>query len=291
MPYSNSINIFIKEIYPKTKTFSIEKLIYIFKNGDFSKKIYGKDQNCFLTQKFDRIDLDIKYNIQVYDTESLIGICTLIIPLNFIKEIKQENHLTYENKLRLTIDSMTKRKIFKNNKKNKNPDNVYLNLKIEIFLKEKEIIKINKTKNKLLKQVTIPISPRSFKKIPHIKNINNYKTEKPQHKFAEPQQYTIHNQINQPIKNILTTNEYLRTQINFKKLSPSRINKISKTNKLTRIKKPNSKQNTKKLNIFNKLDQKYFSGNSNNNPNITNINNSNSYTMFLVIHSHQKKFE
>ena len=283
MPFSYTINIFLKEIYPKINTFNSQNLAYIFKNGDFSKKIYGQDLNNFITQKYDHIDSDIKYNIQIYDTESLIGICTLIIPYSLIKEIKQNKCLTYENKLRLTIDSITKRKIFRNNK---NPENIYINLKIEIFLNEKKIIKIKKIKSELLKQDIVPFSPRSFKKIPYINKINNYKIEKPQHKFIEHQQYTILNETNKSINNILTTNEYLTTQNFFKKIP---INKIDKTNKLNKVKKQKLKSNSKKLSILNIMEQKYFSGNTNTNPDITNNTKNNKSYNIIICEPHTSK--
>ena len=146
MKLSLSVKISIKEIFP-------EKLIYnnyicLFTYNNFNGKINidtKMNQNSII-HNVDGVNSNIIYSLHIIDSNknSLIGICQLIINFDKIKNLNINDTLTQEEKVKLIIDSKTKRKIFNNIY---NIGEIYLKLINEIKIIDKNINEFEIKKN------------------------------------------------------------------------------------------------------------------------------------------------
>ena len=128
------ITLKINDYYPKLDSIPYENFICIITNNDFKQTLsLSKNNNNKCTQEIPIINTDIKYTIHILEsnTNSLIGISELLIPLFKFKQINPPCTIIHEQKLKIIMDMTTKRKIFKTLI---NASDIFLNLIAEIYV-------------------------------------------------------------------------------------------------------------------------------------------------------------
>ena len=144
MKLSLSVKISIKEIFPEKLIYNNYICLFTYNNFNGKINIDTKMNKNPIIHNVDCINSNIIYNLHIIDSNknSLIGICQLIINFDKIKNLNINDTLTQEEKVKLIIDSKTKRKIFNNIY---NIGEIYLNLISEIKIIDKNI---NELENK-----------------------------------------------------------------------------------------------------------------------------------------------
>ena len=140
MRVSLSVKISIKDFFPKNENIPYENFTCLLTNNNFSGKIhltYLSNKN-FIKHKTDIYNSNIIYNINIINSSNnaLIGISQLIIYFDKIKNLNINDTLTQEEKIRLIIDSNTKRKLLD---KFYNIGEIYLTFLTEIKILDKII--------------------------------------------------------------------------------------------------------------------------------------------------------
>ena len=110
------ITLKINDYFPKLESIPYENFICLITNGDFKERIpISKNNNNKCTHEIPIINTDIKYTIHILESNSnsLIGISELIIPLFKFRQINPPCTITHEQKIKIIIDNNTKRKLFK----------------------------------------------------------------------------------------------------------------------------------------------------------------------------------
>ena len=170
------ITLKINDYFPKLESIPYEKFICLFNFGDFKGKIsLSKNDNNICTHEITKISSDIKYIIHIIESNSnsLIGMCELLIPLIKLKQINPPCTIIQEQKLKLIIDVKTKRKLFKTLI---NSSDIFLYLRAEIFIPTlKNIEDCNSSKIEV-KRKKIKFKNKNVENSPPInKNKKNYK--------------------------------------------------------------------------------------------------------------------
>ena len=176
-----SIEIKIKDYFPKTDSIPYQNFICLFTNGESEGQIplISKDNESYKHQ-IKNVSSDIKYKIHVldYNDMSLIGMCEMVISYNVISQITPPNGFIQEQQKKLLMDTNTKRKLFGTVI---NIGDIYLNIFSEIYLCETKN-NINNTKsncrkkNQLFEGVSrkkIDGSPRTVRKKQLMMQINS----------------------------------------------------------------------------------------------------------------------
>ena len=129
------ITLKINDYFPKIESIPYENFICLFSFEDFKGKIplSNNDNNNKITHEIPKIISDIKYTIHIleYNSNSLIGMCELLIPLIKLRQISPPCTIIQEQKLKLIIDVNTKRKLFKTLVTS---SDIFLFLRAEIFI-------------------------------------------------------------------------------------------------------------------------------------------------------------
>ena len=128
------ITLKINDYYPKLDSIPYENFICIITNNDFKQTLsLSKNNNNKCTQEIPIINTDIKYTIHILESNSnsLIGISELLIPLFKFKQINPPCTIIHEQKLKIIMDMTTKRKLFKTLI---NASDIFLNLIAEIYV-------------------------------------------------------------------------------------------------------------------------------------------------------------
>ena len=110
------ITLKINDYFPKLESIPYENFICLITNGDFKERIpISKNNNNKCIHEIPIINSDIKYTIHILESNSnsLIGISELIIPLFKFRQINPPCTITHEQKIKIIIDNNTKRKLFK----------------------------------------------------------------------------------------------------------------------------------------------------------------------------------
>ena len=148
MNISLSVKIKIRDFFPKNENISYDNYICLFKHNNFSGKINlgGVNNQNYIKHRVDCFNSNIIYSIHLFEVNknSLVGISQLIIYFDKIKNLNINDTLTQEEKVRLIIDTKTKRKIFD---KIYNLSDIYLNLITEIKIVDKKSLELNKKNN------------------------------------------------------------------------------------------------------------------------------------------------
>ena len=170
------ITLKINDYFPKLESIPYEKFICFFNFGDFKGKIsLSKNDNNICTHEITKISSDIKYIIHIIESNSnsLIGMCELLIPLIKLKQINPPCTIIQEQKLKLIIDVKTKRKLFKTLI---NSSDIFLYLRAEIFIPTlKNIEDCNSSKIEV-KRKKIKFKNKNVENSPPInKNKKNFK--------------------------------------------------------------------------------------------------------------------
>ena len=94
-----SIEIKIKDYFPKTDSIPYQNFICLFTNGESEGQIplISKDNESYKHQ-IKNVSSDIKYKIHVldYNDMSLIGMCEMVISYNVISQITPPNGFIQE---------------------------------------------------------------------------------------------------------------------------------------------------------------------------------------------------
>ena len=129
------ITLKINDYFPKIESIPYENFICLFSFEDFKGKIplSNNDNNNKIAHEISIINSDIKYTIHIleYNSNSLIGMCELLIPLIKLRQINPPCTIIQEQKLKLIIDVNTKRKLFKTLVTS---SDIFLFLRAEIFI-------------------------------------------------------------------------------------------------------------------------------------------------------------
>ena len=270
-----SIEIKIKDYFPKTDSIPYQNFICLFTNGESEGQIplISKDNESYKHQ-IKNVSSDIKYKIHVldYNDMSLIGMCEMVISYNVISQITPPNGFIQEQQKKLLMDTNTKRKLFGTVI---NIGDIYLNIFSEIYLCETKN-NINNTKsncrkkNQLFEGVSrkkIDGSPRTVRKKQLMMQINSDRraliniNKNGNNNLEKKQKYknlTTNNKIDKNMTSINNPNNNNifkpNTSFNYRDVVPQ---KEMKTN--------NNKNNIINNNIYKKI-------NYNNNNNIKNRN-------------------
>ena len=238
MKLSLSVKISIKEIFPEK--LKCNNFTCLFTYNNFNRKINLSDLNNqnSINHKVECFNSNIIYNMNIIDSNknSLIGIGQLFIYFDKIKNLNINDTLTQEEKVKLIIDSKTKRKIFDNVYNN---GEIYLYLLTEIKIIDKNIIEfenkkifknaeekeLNRNKNNLECSNS---TPRNYKKKGKIKS-----TKKEREAIKRVDTFSNYNEINiadyladDSIKNS-TPNSLLQKNKSLQKIQKHSINKIN----------------------------------------------------------------
>ena len=128
------ITLKINDYNPKIPSIPYENFICILTNGDFIGKIpLSKNSENECVHEIHKINSDIKYIIHVLESNSnsLIGISELLIPLFKLKQINPPCTVIHEQKLKIIMDTNTKRKLFKTLI---NSTDIFLLIRAEIYI-------------------------------------------------------------------------------------------------------------------------------------------------------------
>ena len=128
------ITLKINDYNPKIPSIPYENFICIFTNDDFIGKIpLSKKLEIQCVHEIPKINNDIKYTLHVLESNSssLIGISELLIPLIKLKQVNPPCTIIQEQKLKILIDTNTKRKLFKTLI---NSSDIFLFIRAEIFI-------------------------------------------------------------------------------------------------------------------------------------------------------------
>ena len=146
MKLSLSVKISIKEIIPEKLIYNNYICLFTYNNFNGKINIDNKMSQNPIKHNVDFINSNIIYNLHIIDSNknSLVGICQLIINFDKIKNLNINDTLTQEEKIKLIIDSKTKRKLFNNIY---NIGDIYLNLITEIKIVDKNTNELEIKKN------------------------------------------------------------------------------------------------------------------------------------------------
>ena len=139
------ITLKINDYFPKLETIPFQNFVCLFSYGDFKGKIaLSHYNNDICIHEINKINSDIKYIIHILESNSgsLIGMCELLIPLIKLRQINPPCTLIQEPKLKVIIDTNTKRKLFKTLI---NSSDIYIVLHAEIFVPSMKNIEYNDT--------------------------------------------------------------------------------------------------------------------------------------------------
>ena len=271
-----SIEIKIKDYFPKTDSIPYQNFICLFTNGESEGQIplISKDNESYKHQ-IKNVSSDIKYKIHVldYNDMSLIGMCEMVISYNVISQITPPNGFIQEQQKKLLMDTNTKRKLFGTVI---NIGDIYLNIFSEIYLCETKN-NINNTKsncrkkNQLFEGVSrkkIDGSPRTVRKKQLMMQINSDRraliniNKNGNNNLEKKQKYknlTTNNKIDKNMTSINNPNNNNifkpNTSFNYRDVVPQK-----------EIKTNNNKNNIINNNIYKKINY------NNNNNNIKNRN-------------------
>ena len=150
------ITIKISDFWPKIDSLSYNNCKCLISIGNYTSEIYLSNYNNeFFQHQPKIINSDLIYKIKLVDcvTNSLIGGKELVISYDVISQIMQGYPIIYNEKLKLIIDTNTKRKIFGSMITNKT---IILSLIIEINLVPQNVNNTNsKKKGKINKSKSI----------------------------------------------------------------------------------------------------------------------------------------
>ena len=249
MNISLSVKIIIKDFFPKNENISYDNYICLFTYNNFNgkinlKNIYNQNQNS-IRHKVYNFNSNIIYEIHLFDTNknSLVGISQLIIYFDKIKNLNVNDTLTQEEKVKLIIDSKTKRKIFN---KIYNIGDIFLHLLTEIKIidkksvessqryhidyniKEKELI--CNTNNNINNNIIdfSNLTPRDYQKKEDIKSIKIGRgATKRVDTFSDYRDLNLADLSEESLKNS-TTSSLLQKNKSLQKLNKQTINKKNK---------------------------------------------------------------
>ena len=206
------ITLKINDYSPKLESIPFQDFVCIFTYGDFKGKIsLSQYNNNTCIHEINKINSDMKYTIHILDSNSnsLIGMCELLIPLIKLQQMNPPCTITQELKLKVIIDMNTKRKLFKTLI---NSTDIFLFLHTEIFIPNLKNIeycdmdKIEVTRKNLIR-----------------KNKNNNKKDP-----------TLSNKKKKIIKDIINNKEIVKNDLNISYNKNNRaINFDNKNNFLT----------------------------------------------------------
>ena len=137
------ITLKINDYFPKLETIPFQNFVCLFSYGDFKGKIaLSQYNNDICIHEINKINSDIKYIIHILESDSgsLIGMCELLIPLIKFRQINPPCTLIQEQKLKVIIDTNTRRKLFKTLI---NSSDIYIVLHAEIFVPSMKNIEYN----------------------------------------------------------------------------------------------------------------------------------------------------
>ena len=251
MKLSLSVKISIKDFHPKNENIPFDTFICLFTYNNLNWKINLRNlssQNS-IKHKVDNLNSNIIYNIKLLDSNqnSLVGMSQLIIFFDKIKNLNINDKLTHEDKVKILIDSKTKRKIFN---QIFNMGDIYLTLLTEITIIDKKLFEcenqiisnknkeekefMNNSLNKNNSKFDINLTPRSSKKNDISKSI-----KKEREAIKRVDTFSNYNDINyadyltdESLKNS-TTNSMLQKNKSLQKINKPSISKKYKKNSNT----------------------------------------------------------
>ena len=245
MSISLSVKIKIKDFFPKNENISYDNYVCLFSYNNFNGKIYLKNINNqnqnSINHKVENFNSNIIYGIHLFDANknSLVGISQLIIYFDKIKNLNVNDKLIQEERVKLIMDSKTKRKIFN---KIYNIGDIFLNLLIEIKIIDKSSLESNKRhyidysiEEKELYYNTNNINdnifefnnltPRNYQKKEDIKSIKKGReTIKREDTFSDYKDLNLDDLTEESLKNS-TTSSLLQKNKSLQKLNKKAINK------------------------------------------------------------------
>ena len=265
MSISLSVKIIIKDFLPKYENLSYDNYVCLFTSNNFNGKINLKNlknqnQNS-IKHKVEDFNSNITYGIHLFDTNknSLVGISQLVLYFDKIKNLNVNDILTQEEKVKLIIDSKTKRNLFD---KIYNIGDIFLNLITEIKILDKKLIESKKlnfidysTEDGELHFNTNTINsntfefnnltPRNYKKDKIIKsNQKDRETIKRVDTFSNYKELNLADLTGESLKNS-TTNSLLQKNKSLQKINKKTISKKYKKNSTNNKNNKSNKINDK----------------------------------------------
>ena len=259
------ITLKINDYFPKLESIPYENIICLITNGDFKERIpISKNNNNKCTHEIPIINTDINYTIHILESNSnsLIGISELIIPLFKFRQINPPCTITHEQKIKIIIDNNTKRKLFKTLI---NASDIFLVLIADIFVPN-----IKNIVNFSLSIIEVKRKKINFNKENNNKenNNNNFKNKKKKsvktirkNKDIIKNDFNMNKTISYENKNNINNNSKVTNKIqllndikdSFKKID--KINLSLKGNKKSKFNKPKFSPK-KRVTILELLEQK-----------------------------------